>query len=231
MEDNRDDNFDFREVKDEELNNKDTNDNTSANSTGENSDNNSTNANNDNNDKPEFEDVCFVCRRPESKAGKMFHLPNNICICEDCMRKTMDTVTQFDYQNLLNNPNLMGELNKNMGTFPNVGFFNLGDMPGDFNMGGIPNSQKIKKKSEAKSKPIIDIKDIPAPHKIKAKLDEFVIGQDKAKKVMSVAVYNHYKRVATDTMDEIEIEKSNILLLGPTGSGKTYLVKTLAKLL
>ncbi len=231
MEDNRDDNFDFREVKDEELNNKDTNDNTSDNSTGENSDNNNTNANNDNNDKPEFEDVCFVCRRPESKAGKMFHLPNNICICEDCMRKTMDTVTQFDYQNLLNNPNLMGELNKNMGTFPNVGFFNLGDMPGDFNMGGIPNSQKIKKKSEAKSKPIIDIKDIPAPHKIKAKLDEFVIGQDKAKKVMSVAVYNHYKRVATDTMDEIEIEKSNILLLGPTGSGKTYLVKTLAKLL
>ncbi|WP_026513545.1 ATP-dependent Clp protease ATP-binding subunit ClpX [Butyrivibrio sp. LB2008] len=231
MEDNRDDNFDFREVKDEELNNKDTNDNTSDNSTGENSANNNNNANNDNNDKPEFEDVCFVCRRPESKAGKMFHLPNNICICEDCMRKTMDTVTQFDYQNLLNNPNLMGELNKNMGTFPNVGFFNLGDMPGDFNMGGIPNSQKIKKKSEAKSKPIIDIKDIPAPHKIKAKLDEFVIGQDKAKKVMSVAVYNHYKRVATDTMDEIEIEKSNILLLGPTGSGKTYLVKTLAKLL
>ena len=56
-------------------------------------------------------------------------------------------------------------------------------------------------------------------------------GQDKAKKVMSVAVYNHYKRVATDTMDEIEIEKSNILLLGPTGSGKTYLVKTLARLL
>ena len=123
MEDNRDDNFDFREVKDEELNNKDTNDNTSDNSTGENSDNNNNNANNDNNDKPEFEDVCFVCRRPESKAGKMFHLPNNICICEDCMRKTMDTVTQFDYQNLLNNPNLMGELNKNMGTFPNVGFF------------------------------------------------------------------------------------------------------------
>ena len=56
MEDNRDDNFDFREVKDEELNNKDTSDNTSDNSTGENNDNN-------NNDKPEFEDVCFVCRR------------------------------------------------------------------------------------------------------------------------------------------------------------------------
>ena len=58
-----------------------------------------------------------------------------------------------------------------------------------------------------------------------------MIGQEHAKKVMSVAVYNHYKRVATDTMDEIDIEKSNMLMIGPTGSGKTYLVKTLAKLL
>ena len=80
-------------------------------------------------------------------------------------------------------------------------------------------------------KPVFNIKDIPAPHKIKASLDEYVVGQEKAKKVISVAVYNHYKRVATDTMDEIEIEKSNILMIGPTGSGKTYLVKTLAKLL
>ena len=89
----------------------------------------------------------------------------------------------------------------------------------------------VKKKKKNARKPVFSIDNIPAPHKIKAKLDEFIIGQDKAKKVMSVAVYNHYKRVATDTMDEIEIEKSNILLLGPTGSGKTYLVKTLAKLL
>lgn len=179
------------------------------------------------NNKTEYEDVCFVCRRPESKAGKMFHLPNNICICNDCMQKTMDTVSQFDYQNMLNNPNLMNELNKNTNGFPGFGFFGMGDQP----FGGIPNSQKIKKKSESKVKPAFDIKNIPAPHKIKAKLDEYVIGQDQAKKVMSVAVYNHYKRVATDTMDDIEIEKSNILLLGPTGSGKTYLVKTLAKLL
>ena len=58
-----------------------------------------------------------------------------------------------------------------------------------------------------------------------------MVGQEYAKKVMSVAVYNHYKRVATDTMDDIEIEKSNMLMIGPTGSGKTYLVKTLARLL
>nr|WP_330368052.1 ATP-dependent Clp protease ATP-binding subunit ClpX [Anaerostipes caccae] len=66
---------------------------------------------------------------------------------------------------------------------------------------------------------------------MKAMLDEYVIGQDYAKKVMSVAVYNHYKRVVTNTMEEIEIDKSNMLMVGPTGSGKTYLVKTLARLL
>ncbi len=225
MTNNRDDEFDFREVKDgEESEVVDTTTDSAA------SDDKSDNTSNNNEEKTEYEDVCFVCRRPESKAGKMFHLPNNICICNDCMQKTMDTVSQFDYQNLLNNPNLMNELNKNQNGFPGFGFFNMDNNNG-FNMGGIPNSQKIKKKSEGKVKPAFDIKNIPAPHKIKAKLDEYVIGQDQAKKVMSVAVYNHYKRVATDTMDDIEIEKSNILLLGPTGSGKTYLVKTLAKLL
>ena len=67
------------------------------------------------------------------------------------------------------------------------------------------------------------MKDIPAPHIIKGKLDEYVIGQDKAKKVMAVAVYNHYKRAflgGTDP-DGVVIEKSNILMIGPTGSGKT----------
>ena len=52
----------------------------------------------------DYEDVCFVCRRPESKAGRMFKLPNNICICDDCMHKTMDAVSQYDYQELMTNP-------------------------------------------------------------------------------------------------------------------------------
>lgn len=253
-------------------------------------------------DEKEFEDICYICRRPESKAGRMFHLPNNICICDDCMHKTMDAVSQFDYQQMMNNPMFMNMLNNpfhpygdptksngtdgnnnagatgsdagtsaggdkagNAGTgaqdgnsasdntaadileasdadddskndsdessgnrrgFPNISFINLADFMND----GMPQKQKIKKKGTG-TKPLIDLKSIPAPHKIKEQLDQYVIGQEYAKKVISVAVYNHYKRVATGTMDEIEIEKSNILMIGPTGSGKTYLVKTLAKLL
>ncbi len=178
-------------------------------------------------DNGDYEEVCFICRRPESKAGKMFKLPNHICICDDCMHKTMDAVSQFDYQGLLTNQPNMTDLNNGKG-FPNISFVNLADLQGD---GGIPNKQKLKRKKKKDSAPEIDIKNIMPPHKIKQKLDEYVVGQEHAKKVMSVAVYNHYKRVATGTMDEIEIEKSNMLMIGPTGCGKTYLVKTLARLL
>jgi ATP-dependent Clp protease ATP-binding subunit ClpX len=73
---------------------------------------------------------------------------------------------------------------------------------------------------------------IPKPHEIRRLLDEYVIGQDHAKKVLSVAVYNHYKRIEAKThFDDVEIQKSNILLMGPTGSGKTLLAQTLAKIL
>ena len=166
-------------------------------------------------DTDEYEKVCMVCHRPESKAGKMIELPNHMTICYDCMQKSMDVMKQtpFDYSQLMN--------------IPGVQVLNVEDLEQM-----MPKQQKIKtKKPDEKLKPVFDINHIPAPHKIKAQLDEFVVGQDYAKKAMSVAVYNHYKRVAHDMMYDIEIEKSNMLMIGPTGSGKTYLVKTLARLL
>jgi ATP-dependent Clp protease ATP-binding subunit ClpX len=206
-------------------------------------------------EKDEYEEVCYLCRRPESKAGKMVRLPGvpNVCICADCMQKTFEAMGQIGFpmgdmsgfdpsgmpganendvqgtngasgQNAGGAPNFNG-----MQGIPHISMINLGDF-----MGMMPQPQKIKKKKakeEKDEKPVLDIKSIPAPHKIKASLDEYVVGQEHAKKVISVAVYNHYKRVAADNLDGIEIEKSNMLMIGPTGSGKTYLVKTLARLL
>lgn len=75
------------------------------------------------------------------------------------------------------------------------------------------------------------LSEIPPPQEIKKILDDYVIGQEQAKKVLSVAVYNHYKRIEKETDDDIELQKSNILMLGPTGCGKTLLAQTLAKIL
>ncbi|HEY3314419.1 MAG TPA: ATP-dependent Clp protease ATP-binding subunit ClpX [Bacillota bacterium] len=77
-----------------------------------------------------------------------------------------------------------------------------------------------------------ELKDVPKPREIKAQLDQYVIGQEKAKRILSVAVYNHYKRINLGgKMDDVELQKSNILMLGPTGVGKTLLAQTLARIL
>ena len=167
----------------------------------------------ENRDKDELEKYCYLCRRPESMVGKLIQLPQQIYVCPDCMQKTFDTFQ-----------------NGGMAGF-NLDHFDMEQMTNFAKKRDIPETQKVKKKKEKKEEEPFDIKKIPAPHKLKEMLDQYVIGQDYAKKVISVAVYNHYKRVATNTMDEIEIDKSNMLMIGPTGSGKTYLVKTLAKLL
>lgn len=73
--------------------------------------------------------------------------------------------------------------------------------------------------------------DLPKPREIKQILDEYVIGQEDAKKILSVAVYNHYKRIAHQSSEDVELQKSNILMIGPTGSGKTFLVQNLARIL
>ena len=209
-----------------------------------------------NNDNSNYEEVCAVCRRTESVAGKMVKLQEGLCICSDCLQKSFDMIGEMSANGQLDEitkmmqntpippvsapkaesdePDKEGEEKKEEkkssreSTSPL--FLNLGSIFGGQN----PNLERTRiKKKERKEgdPPLIDIKKVPPPHKIKGMLDEYVIGQEYAKKIISVAVYNHYKRVATQTMDEIEIEKSNILMLGPTGCGKTYLVKTLAKLL
>ena len=174
----------------------------------------------------EYEKICYVCRRPESKAGPMITMPGGMNFCHDCMQKAFDTVTQsgLDLSQLQNMP----YMNMNLSDFSNLQNLNT----------EIPKKNKVKKKSQDKeAKKEFSIKDIPAPHVIKSKLDQYVIGQEQAKKVIAVAVYNHYKRAFCQTSgqegaeDDVQIEKSNILMIGPTGSGKTYLVKTLARLL
>ncbi len=173
----------------------------------------------------EYEDICYMCRRPESIAGKMLKMAGNMCVCRDCMQKTFDMMSSGD--------NPLGDLG--LGMFPGMGF------PG-MQIQEIPKSQRLKKKAKpataeagaaegTEEAPVFDFRKLPPPHKIREKLDEYVIGQDRAKKIISVAVYNHYKRVTKDVSGDIEIEKSNMLMIGPTGCGKTYLVQTLARIL
>ena len=184
-----------------------------------------------NKDEPDYEKICYMCRRPESKAGSMIVMPGDMCMCHDCMQKVFDSImggkmdfSKIDFSKLSGMP-LM-----NMNFVP---VSNGEDIP----QMQIPKRQQIKKKKK-KEGPGFELKDIPAPHVIKSQLDGYVIGQERAKKVISVAVYNHYKRVYAESKrqenedsKEVQIEKSNILMIGPTGSGKTYLVKTLAHLL
>ena len=167
--------------------------------------------------KDGYEKICYLCHRPESKVDKMITIPNNITICSDCMQKTFDQIGM-------------------QGTpmFPGMDIINLGSMgmeaPDEFQ-----EKHKVKtKKKKKKETPAQDINRLPAPHVIKGNLDEYVMGQERAKKILAVGVYNHYKRVLAEEQEtdpDVQIEKSNMLLLGPTGSGKTFMVKTLAHLL
>ena len=121
-----------------------------------------------------YESICYICRRPESKTGKMMHLPNNISICADCMQKTFDS---------MNNGTMPG-----MGGMPGFDFMSFS--PFMFGGNDIPQSQKVKKKQPKEKKQeevpegLLDIRRLKAPHRIKAELDEYVIGQEHSKKVI-----------------------------------------------
>lgn len=128
--------------------------------------------NTNDNKSNDYEDVCYICRRPESVAGKMIHIQPNLCICNDCMQKTFDSMSNGNFGNFGNLGNIS---NMDFGNMPNISMINLSDLTG-----GIPNSQKLKKKKpkeEKKVEPILDIHSIPAPHRIKASLDDYVVGQ------------------------------------------------------
>lgn len=108
----------------------------------------------------------------------MISLPGGINICTECMQKSFDTMNNgnINYNDMLNN-------------MPNISMVDLSSLQNQ-----IPKKQRVKKKEEKQTpKKEFSIKDIPPPHVIKARLDEYVIGQEHAKKVMAVAVYNHYK--------------------------------------
>lgn len=120
------------------------------------------------------------------------------------------------------------------GGFFNTPWGNIGIFSGSGSGGGVPlgsifgNGQQERPQRDP-DEPLMA--PVPLPHELKAKLDEYVVGQDHAKKVVAVSTYNHYKRATAGKDADVEIEKSNILMLGPTGTGKTYLIKTLAKVL
>ena len=169
-------------------------------------------------DDSEYEDICYLCRRPESVTGKMIELPSNINVCTDCMQKSFDMINKNGIPTI--------DLSSLTGGLSGI---NLSILEPKANQRIKKKKPKEQKDNEIKDK--FDIKKIPAPHKIKGQLDKYVVGQESAKKAISVAVYNHYKRIMLPESEDIEIEKSNVLMIGPTGSGKTYLVKTLARLL
>lgn len=224
--------------------------------------------NSEDNNQNDYEKVCYICRRPESKAGKMILMPGGLAVCRDCLQRSFDSAVQMtggDFTKMMppgftpdsmpfpgmppqETPapeadgesaaeeaqpqnNGMNGMPFGMNPFGNMGFTSMVMTPEDFQQmfSHRPGAKSVKR-SEDGELPKIDMKAIPAPHKICEMLSEYVVGQSYAKKAISVAVYNHYKRIANEDPD-IEIEKSNMLMIGPTGSGKTFLVRMLAKLL
>ena len=149
----------------------------------------------------DYDIFCSFCGRYKDEVGKLIAGPNGIFICEDCI----DICNKIILEDLIEEEDLEDIL--------------------------IEEENAGKKKAKA-NKELIENTELPTPDQIRKILDEYVIGQDDAKRVLAVAVYNHYKRIRNlDKIDDVEIQKSNILMMGPTGCGKTLMAQTLAKVL
>jgi ATP-dependent Clp protease ATP-binding subunit ClpX len=210
---------------------------------------------NNNTNRPERH--CARCGKSESEAGALVHLPPNMDLCPSCLEEEVNSMYQmFGFSNPNQQPSqpssssddssssnddvkeVTGEAvdkdgnptgsnnNNNRGgfSFPGgIGFF-TGSGGGPFGM-GAPEPQKKRDPDEPVMKPV------PLPHVLKGQIDDYVVGQELAKKIIAVATYNHYKRYDVQKQTDVRIDKSNILMLGPTGTGKTYIIQTLAELL
>lgn len=173
--------------------------------------------------------ICSICHRTESDTLPIKKLAPGLFACPDCFIK------------------IQNKLKKDISDIEGKSVYFAMDFGRDGNLKNISaigyadacemaefmreKKKRLDEEKKRKSQSLIQMDTIPRPHEIFHHLNEYVIGQDQAKLVMSVAVYNHYKRILSDHDDDIDIEKSNILLIGPTGCGKTYMVKTLAKYL
>ena len=202
---------------------------------------------------------CSVCgKTAEEAGGALVTIPPNMAICPKCLENEMSKMTsmfssmmspsagktkssELDKLKKTSRKNesgveeIEGEAvdketgepegsNKDSGPVISTPFGNISFM-GANPFGQAPEARKPRDPNEPIMKPV------PLPHELKAMLDKHVVGQEQAKKIVAVSTYNHYKRAEVKPDSDVEIEKSNILMLGPTGTGKTYLIKTLAKLL
>lgn len=171
---------------------------------------------------------CAFCGKPSNMARSMIQGPNDIFICDQCVTVCADALMR---------EMMMNSMQEDAFSDAPQAHYELDAFDGVF--------EEDEQDHEELGPLFTDKDDLPTPHQIHQRLSEHVVGQEAAKRALSVAVYNHYKRIAirqqdecsdasdreTTASDDVEIDKSNIMLLGPTGSGKTLLAQTLARTL